>query len=906
MTASRFRTAILAALSTAYTIVPAPPAAAVDTTYEIRWIDASGREGSRQATFGEQAAVHTDGDAIVDVIVELTGAPVSGIGPPGTIMFGNVTIRRVEPLVRARIEIILDAGDVENPNLRAHFGMDSREGVDASETTNLPLLLTAPVFVTRVAGETGFEARATFEAPGPHLVLFGGAFSHAKEGAVRAVPTYVEARLAPVPTSLRVRFLPDEEGGRNLTLFRGDTPTTVNGYVLMETLERKIEASVVIEQLPGRMSIDLQDHGPFDEEILSEPSGERERYVATYETITYAATEPVDHARVELKRWDWGANTGGGDLFTNAVVDARDIPATDSLQIRKQTRRYNRGDVWWDEEQVRVENNAPIGTVEFGLAQGREVAWASEVPDGEEYLKIHDVATLSSAAGRIYGLEAATIDTGDPLMLSLRHAESPMRLDVHKDFLLVDGHIRDLPAEISLVANVPAEFEERWDEDELETTSLSFESSSEIGEVYLHATDELTPVMSRAEDVYLTARGIPTKFGLQVTVPEEDTNTNRTQIGFQSKAGDLDSFEISMTDGRTTTPRFAEEEDGIAIVDLDDGRELFLDHDPYAVWARLRNVQGLWADVAEDCVTQPPDDFDDDVVGYRRCNATVDAHLTRSEPGDVRIYTRGIQVIPGSDPDAWKETWSDLRVRDLARDVTIDARTVEERWTSEFDSVMFDRTWTTPYADTLLSDITLDGDAPSGPLTLETNAGMRDRLDLRITPLPRYLRLCNAVEGAGWNESGACIGQDRWEGSSFLLDASEPATLRLDDCVEEGTPRCSTRTETRLRGQKMAFGMHDGETQSLAFDTDREPLTVSSRDVVDRDLVAVVELPPGFWMDDRQVWFSGHSIHSAHGEPNCPRRTKIEMEVFLPWYLSGAQIVADIDDILCRADSPVF
>jgi hypothetical protein len=900
-----------------------------DLRYRFHAIDRSGHQTDTLVPLGVPTPVDVTGDALPDVIIDLVGLPGVDAGIVRTQTQGQIIVRRLAP-VNALLEFILYTPTEEQPTRRSFFGLDGR-------ISGVPEMLDGSVVIVERGDETGVDATVRISNPGATLELLGGQFSETRrEGReIREWPTEVHALFRDhVPATARVAYLPSKTatgGDRNEIRITRDTSTIVTAWgtlaerkVLPPTLGSPSTPAVATEVTTFSGTI---SRVPRDTTLVLTQESSRDE-------VHYRSTDLIGSLTFDLGK-STKVERQGQDPFTvveTLAVRAAGIPATPDLSIVKESRsvqerdergrsRVGKADHITIDTDTTTPLDRPVTSAEFGFAKQGSVVFPSH-PATEEY--VHALVSprgRTSVAVRLLGLSTAELDTGNPKLVRISHRESPLNLFVQETYEVAiplvgtqthtktfDGYIRNVPARIDeLTYRVPDEIEEAGDTDKIERSQIHYQGSTQINELLLRmtSTNRDDPIVERATWVQVFAQQIPTTLDVAITSSEHGATEDHTAVelkaGNDAVASDrLGLVDVLMTNG--PLPVIADADDGAAVWDY--AGDPPSPADDFAVKVRLHDLKRISVAQTKSCGAGTQTG-----ATSVRCKQSLVTELTKTAVRDLAVDIRGL----GRNG---KREYTKARIAKLPQHISLSLETDQEDGTRYNELLGRNVDFTITYLRRTTYK-NLGGTEGSGLVTMESNAGNRVRVSTSISKLPASLGMCEGVTGNCQPTNSVLA---RWDGPALVLGASEPIVVNSFDC-KRNEPRSDTCRDfaaiQNLRVQSLRVLQNDNPRgiQELIFDTTFHPLTGLIVEFRDGDIINNFFFPGSnctsyrpvecFWAGDRYVAFDGETIVENRNleQVNCPSGTIMEKEVVGP---GGIKLTAEIDDMICRGDSPIF
>ncbi len=302
--------------------------------------------------------------------------------------------------------------------------------------------------------------------------------------------------LAPVPSTLRVdATLARPRIDARVTASR-TTTATIDGGIDDGRDEQTLHA--VADRLPASLGV------TYDEDAAGNPA------------VTYDAAEPIARITAQAQR----RRDGRLERALTAAVD--DLP--EHLRFAMTGPRAGT-----------LTASAPIGQVEVAAARNREPR-ALDVPGpGVRALLQGDQASF---ALRLRGLRSARVDAHGPIALDAEIAPQPFRIAVAGNGRSIRGTIADLPARVSLRADVPG-------------GAIDYDGhGAAIGRIAMSARGRFGPVRRIA----VTIAGLP----------KSRVRFARERVAF-SASRPLGTVDVVATDG-SRAPALRAGRDGVALV----------------------------------------------------------------------------------------------------------------------------------------------------------------------------------------------------------------------------------------------------------------------------------------------------------------------------------------------------
>jgi len=260
--------------------------------------------------------------------------------------------------------------------------------------------------------------------------------------------------LAPVPATINadLKFQPAHLEAAVTT----SEPSLVTPQLHMTSPGREQDVDVSIDRLP--QTIDLA----YD----------------NANTLTYTGSAPIN--QLGLAYHDYADRA----IAMAAALDATAVPTGITVGFGSQLSVQTSG--------------GAVGSVEARLGQGQEVP--PKAPGAGPYASYHKMPTTTTAAARIAGLSALTVNLAGPYALDLALAQPVANLDLSAaddtQGVAATGRLSNMPVHTTMTAD-------------LGTGQLSVDGhGTGINSITLHAT-KTTPFFARAKRIDLTATGLP-------------------------------------------------------------------------------------------------------------------------------------------------------------------------------------------------------------------------------------------------------------------------------------------------------------------------------------------------------------------------------------------------------------
>ena len=359
-----------------------------------------GGERTVPALIGVPALVNVGGNFLPDVIVTVVAVPGIGTGPD---LLELVVTKIHAGQLRALVEVVITP-DTALPG-RVAAGPDGC-------ATGLPALFSATV----TSSETKLAVLATTVAPSPTLSVVGSAFDAV--GATRANATEVSAKLSPVPTL--VKAVVDIQGaGRYDAHVETSRRTDLDLSYRTSDGAASLFAGAAVRTFPGKLDLTFTD-----------------------ERITYSASAPMDQVNLALE------TVTPGEWTTDMQVNLTGVPVTATLLRPGPTR------LTFTTPSGPGVAPTSIGTAvmtfsEFDPDPDLGVEVPTLTPEADQYLVTRVEPHFTVATAKVLGLSHADIDSGDPVLVDVRHTAGPFHVVAD----LVGAETRHLDVD---VLNLPA------------------------------------------------------------------------------------------------------------------------------------------------------------------------------------------------------------------------------------------------------------------------------------------------------------------------------------------------------------------------------------------------------------------------------------------------------------------
>lgn len=391
-----------------------------------------------------------------------------------TIDAGRATVRvSTLPGSPASMPLVVEAIIADprgSTKLKVAYGYDARVG-------GAPATFSSTVQLIGAARITSFVLDVETVAPGDTLAVIAEVYDEGPNGE-RQDPQRGRVTYAPVPTASHIGLIQGSDlgisqSGVDLT---SNIPTHVD--VLIEDIQgdRNETSHVVIKDLPNVLSLILTD----------QDDGRR--------TWSYQASAPVAQLDITVR------DTRADSIVDDFAILLEDM-STNVLLVQDTPTHAT------------FSSNAPIGSVAFGNASDREIAWLDE----PAYLFQTDRGPGDSLAFKILGLSRAEFDTGDPFLVDVDIAPGPFHVLIEDGDRSIEARIEDLPSHLRIEFSTDA-------------GTVEYSGSAPIDKITVDVTDP-TGVTGRATEMHLRLDEVPTElsfaFGSEGGQARMDAGTGR-------------------------------------------------------------------------------------------------------------------------------------------------------------------------------------------------------------------------------------------------------------------------------------------------------------------------------------------------------------------------------------------
>lgn len=275
------------------------------------------------------------------------------------------------------------------------------------------------------------------------------------------------ARIDPMGARLRYTSVPSQSTlgltlGRYLEARAGaSVPVALNGAVEIVNGAREQRANVNIAGLPQKLSARIEEPG------------------ANQRTVTYAASATVASFDATY------SDATSGSVATKALVRATGIPTGMVVkQTGARTGTFNA-------------TGGALGSVEAAYANGTPRLLNVNHP----YARVFDDGTLKSFAGRIDGLQSASIDATDDIFAELQlapDARKKLRALVQTPGRRIDGSVSNLPRHMKLTYDADA-------------GKIDYDAFTETIDKITLDGDQATPFFGRVKKIHGVIEQLPSK-----------------------------------------------------------------------------------------------------------------------------------------------------------------------------------------------------------------------------------------------------------------------------------------------------------------------------------------------------------------------------------------------------------
>ncbi len=535
------------ALGAAGTAKAAPAPSLESLTYSIRTTyDAGGGCGNERltnATIGIPALINVGGNFLPDVSVVLVALPPTD-GTPAVL---QILITRLRDYKGAVETIVAPSAGAPK---RFAFGYDGCE-------SGVPATFSA----TMTASATRVSVNATTLTNHPNLKVLGSFYD--QEGATRANPTAIVARLAPVPLNLSA--VVDIVGDTYHATLETTQPTHLGLDYTSVNGASRTEATVDVDQLPKSLVVDFDPERVAYAASCSLPAPQLRARVDLSQSppsIDITLTRYGDGSPCRIAAMDFDITTEKAGTRT-ARLDGqlRGLPAVADLQRTSPTRMLF---------------NAP-GTIDSATIGFASFIPGTTLPVLEELADQYVVADVdlafSVAQVRLFGLSKADVDTGDPVVVDIAHTAGPFHVVAQVTSPAVieppqPQETRDLSVD---VLDLPAEAKVTYSP---KTQSFSYRGSGVIGDLVAEVISDIA-LVDDAHRSRLHIVGLPT--GLEGQLDSKAKTFTAGLIG-----GAIGALEIEVTSGPDLRSILPGDQQGVAVQDTNDS---------YAAFVRITGVR---------------------------------------------------------------------------------------------------------------------------------------------------------------------------------------------------------------------------------------------------------------------------------------------------------------------------
>lgn len=420
---------------------------ALDYQYVTRLKTANGEIVRRHvALVNVPTLLNVDSDILPDVVATLQVTSLTTFSLRIDRLLGETSTLPMS------IEAIVD--DPTNgaiPRDRINVGYDARA---SRAPTSWKATATLPD--TGDPNLTALNVTQDIVGAGSTLTTLGGLFNG--DALSRVDPMDGKLTYTPVPTHATLGLTL----GKYLEARAGaNTPVGLNGDVEIVNGAHEQHANVNVTGLPQSLSARIEQPG------------------ADQRTVTYAASAAVPALDATY------TDATSGVLATKVLVKATGIPT--GMVVKQTGARKGTFNA----------TGGSLGSVEAAYANGEPKLLAVNQP----YARVFDDGTLKSYAGRIDGLQSASVDATGPIAAELQlgpDARKPFRALVETPGRSIDGTVSNLPRHLKL----------NYDAD---AGKIDYDAFAEtIDKITLDAT-QATPFFGRVKKIHGVIEQLPSK-----------------------------------------------------------------------------------------------------------------------------------------------------------------------------------------------------------------------------------------------------------------------------------------------------------------------------------------------------------------------------------------------------------
>ena len=425
-----------------------PLAYSIRTKYAADGTSACTGERTVPAIIGVPRLVDVGGNLLPDVSVTVIAVP--GIGSAPTV--AEILVTKLRP-VRALVEVILSP-DGSLPG-RVAAGPNGCE-------SGLPGIFSATV--TSKADKLTVLANTV--APTPNLTIIGSAYDAV--GSARINATTVDARVSPVPPRVKARINIDGPSSYRAHV-ETNRPTDLQlKYTDADGAARTV-ADAGITTFPGELDLTFTD-----------------------EKIAYTASAPMNKVDLAIE------SVSPGEWTSRMNVNLTDVPAEATLLRPSPTHLTFTTPTGPGIAPTRI-GTAVLTFSQFDPDPSLAVVVPTLSPAPDQYLVTRIEPHFNVATAKVLGLSRADIDSGDPVLVDVKHTAGPFHVVAD----LVGTETRHLNVD---VLNLPATATVTYSP---EAQTFTYTGSAEIGELTADVTSSV-PFVGNADESHLRILDLPT------------------------------------------------------------------------------------------------------------------------------------------------------------------------------------------------------------------------------------------------------------------------------------------------------------------------------------------------------------------------------------------------------------
>ena len=472
--------------SAAGTPAPANPLSALAYSIRTRYAGtaASGCAGERTvpAIVGVPRLVDVGGSVLPDVSVTVIALPAVGPGPDVL----EILVTRLSPApLRALVEVVITP-DSSVPD-RVAAGPDGCE-------SGLPGIFSATV----TSNDDKLTVLANTVSPAPNLTIIGTAYE--ADGAARTNATTVEARVSPVPPCVKARI---DIAGSNSYRARVETnrPTDLRLKYSNADGGARTVADARVTTFPGDLDLTFTD-----------------------EKISYTASAPMNKVDLAVE------SVTPGEWTSRMDVNLTGVPAAATLLRPSPTRLEFATPTGPGIAPTQI-GTAVLTFSQFDPSPDLAVVVPTLSPKPDQYLVTRIEPHFNVATAKVLGLSRADIDSGDPVLVDVRHTAGPFHVVAD----LVGTETRHLDVD---VLNLPATATVTYSP---EAQTFTYNGSAAISELTADVTSSV-PFVGDADESHLRILDLPT--GLTGRLDTNGKTLTATMTG-----GAIGTLEVGVSTG---------------------------------------------------------------------------------------------------------------------------------------------------------------------------------------------------------------------------------------------------------------------------------------------------------------------------------------------------------------------